>query len=701
MLEPSSNLGSFVCPIPICQPEADLGSILKIFQNMRCKSIAIPLSQESWGIINSEDLLSLIGKKMLSKQMVLVAHPKNGSYQADIHQLTIPNLNSLIKPAIIYQADTELEELIGGFEPNSWLSDRLEYLVVDRMGKLRGKLDRNKILGYLAIKSRQATTKNSEPLSLDWSNLIERLSLPLSIESATGETIHANQSWQKSNFSKLIPESRLEKSPTADYNRLASNLSADILATFSSENSTPVNHNRLNRNSSLKKPFSNPIEGEIELQIERVGNWNLLKMPLATIGQQAQTQILSSYWIVLAIKIPHKQLHQATSITLEKESICNLLASLSHELKSPLTGIVGLSSLLKAEKIGKLNQRQARYVNLIQNGSHQANAIIKDLLKLINLARQQLPLETVDLELLCHQLYQQVSKEIQSSPIREHNCAVEPKPDLAIEPSSKFVTINREVLFGVLYHLAVEIFKTVNSLPRKIKISNLQGLTVIEISAKARERNFSPPKHSDSVSANSGFNLAIARYLAETIAGSINIIYAKDYCQFTLRLPHNSPEAKSKRDTKVNTQVKIHCSQTAAKSMTILCLYPELAASDPQIPLQNDTLALKSWIERSDRQDERHRIIEADSLEQAHTLARIWQLDVVVLDGYRIADPVTYLRSLLESKYLSTLPLITLDARTTEAANQLPGLNVYPCLLPAQQRNFTELMQVIRIATGA
>ncbi len=69
-----------------------------------------------------------------------------------------------------------------------------------------------------------------------------------------------------------------------------------------------------------------------------------------------------------------------------------------------------------------------------------------------------------------------------------------------------------------------------------------------------------------------------------------------------------------------------------------------------------------------------------------------------MLDGYQIVDSYKYLRSLKESEYLSALPLITLDSKTSEAANQIEGLNVYPCLLPTQYRSIKDLMQVIQIA---
>jgi hypothetical protein len=133
---------------------------------------------------------------------------------------------------------------------------------------------------------------------------------------------------------------------------------------------------------------------------------------------------------------------------------------------------------------------------------------------------------------------------------------------------------------------------------------------------------------------------------------------------------------------------------------TILCLYPELEVIDPQIKHNhNSNFDLKSWLNNYEAQTgERHRIIEADSLEQAHNLARIWRLDAIILNGQQIAQPRLYLRSLQESEHLARLPLITLDNKTTKAANQIEGLKVYPCLLPARQCNIADLIQVIQIA---
>jgi signal transduction histidine kinase/DNA-binding response OmpR family regulator len=101
-----------------------------------------------------------------------------------------------------------------------------------------------------------------------------------------------------------------------------------------------------------------------------------------------------------------------------------------------------------------------------------------------------------------------------------------------------------------------------------------------------------------------------------------------------------------------------------------------------------------------------YRVVEADDLEQAELLAQVWKPNVVLLDA-AVPDPMTYLRLLSECTFLASLPLVTLDAETTQAANQMPGLSVFPCLAPfvnpalsTGQTETSALLQVIQVAAG-
>ncbi|MFP4100363.1 ATP-binding response regulator [Coleofasciculus sp.] len=98
--------------------------------------------------------------------------------------------------------------------------------------------------------------------------------------------------------------------------------------------------------------------------------------------------------------------------------------------------------------------------------------------------------------------------------------------------------------------------------------------------------------------------------------------------------------------------------------------------------------------------DLKYRILEADDLEQAELLARVWHPDIVLLDGAGINDSPSYFKTYSLYPALAELPLITLDHQTTQAANQAIGLSVYPCLAPDNPQKITTLLQVIQIAAG-
>lgn len=74
------------------------------------------------------------------------------------------------------------------------------------------------------------------------------------------------------------------------------------------------------------------------------------------------------------------------------------------------------------------------------------------------------------------------------------------------------------------------------------------------------------------------------------------------------------------------------------------------------------------------------RVLESDNLEQAELLAKVWQAQVVVLNP-PATTPAVYLNELIQHPYLASLPLITLDAATTQAANHIASLAVFPCLI--------------------
>lgn len=751
MFSDSPILNDFVYPIPYCQSETNINSILNIFHRYNCQQIAVSQQNGKWGIIDSVDLLSLISEVHLTQKLVTPSRFRSSMPQQTFG-LNSQGLNSIVKPAVVYKSDMKLDEFLSCLPKDSLSNDYEKYLLVDGLGELQGKLDKNKMLEYLALEYRPNQANPSELLAKSnyCLDLLDSIPLPLKIETASGEDLYFNTCWQEITIGdRHIPQPQLQperaiscwwieqkqaKRPNqgnfgkdrstqevkkySKGNRLSKAipsssidlpLASSMLSSFfasesikkgadstarekiSTELDLKIDNNSVNekqKNQSLKST-------QAQLKIQQIGNWYHIKIPLADNNKE--------YQLVLAI--------EATSLPSLPKSIANkLLATLSHELKSPLTGIVGLSNLLEARKLGSLNQRQARYVELIHSSGKKMMGIVNDLTKLTTLTEgSSVESESIDLEVLCRQVYQQLLAPLQTLDTSELEISDrdEQHPDLKkqdshllgqleldIEPSSKIAIACKSHLSCILFHLMIEAIEFAKSPERlKIKIGNLSGSTAITISSTLTTKPSSSEPNSN---ISSSLRLAIVEYLIGFVQGNLKSDRSFDSCQFTLLLPTiQSSQISSQSATASTTKV-----ETAKRNLTILYLYPETEAiGDPTGNHKSLSFDLESWQNGNKHSSNyRYRIIEADGVAQAHTLARIWQLDIIVLEGHQLANPLQYLQLLQTSEYLSAVPLITLDNKTTQAANQIKGLSVYPCLLPVEHRRVEDLMQVIQIA---
>jgi signal transduction histidine kinase len=765
MFSQDLKLNQFVCSIPICQPEADLGSLLQIFEQTNSDCIAIPGKNHNWGTISSQSLVAWLAKSWQQTPVAMVSHPKRTPHQRHLGSNTITSIKdfqNLLKPAIIYPGETSLAEFLPSLE-RYFQTSQDNYLILDSAGQLQGKLDKDKLLRYLGSRFNQSPSYHQLPItSIRWFSWIDDLPFPVKLETTDPENYYLNQSWQK-----LVSRSQDKLAQSAKSNAYLANwwtqkqfdaLSYSLIRqnqhTSQTQNSTAnfcyledkyylksqpnllskeiTEH--LEKSQLLEKSLSDDSEEEylsddgessvtedssLGIQIEQGIEWSYLRIPLTWEKKQLSPPQTKS-WLVLAIqpsllKSPEQPQDSASLTT--RSTVDRLLATMSHELKSPLTGIVGLSNLLNSQKLGELNHKQNLYVSLIHNSGQKLMTIVNDLLELTSLTTGKLELKTeaIDLEPWLHQLYHQAIAKFQAINSTESNLLISTfslKLDLA--SGWEVAIADRLRLANILVHLISETIqfcdRSCDSSPitLKIEVKNLVGRAAIMVRNEQDVLNTSNPSAQENdletISQSVGLNLIIAQYLAEMLQGEIKSVYSSQGCSFTLLLPTVALKPDFADSTSPPTSTEEHPTQ---KNLTILCLYPELELIDPKLGNNHGLdFSLKTWAEQDwsydlqQQSDYRHRIIEADGLEQAHTLARIWQLDVIVLDGYQISDADQYLRSLQESEYLSALPLITLDTKTTEAANQIEGLNVYPCLLPHECRSIKDLMQVIQIATG-
>lgn len=136
---------------------------------------------------------------------------------------------------------------------------------------------------------------------------------------------------------------------------------------------------------------------------------------------------------------------------------------------------------------------------------------------------------------------------------------------------------------------------------------------------------------------------------------------------------------------------------TAPDLITVLQL--KTSAWDGANPNSETTLSQSTHIHN-------YRLLEADDLDQAELLARVWKPDVVLLYGMP-PEPAEFLLRFSQHPALAALPLVTLDQEITQLANQIPGLLVFPCLAPSpandtevSELELSTLLQVIQIAAG-
>jgi signal transduction histidine kinase/CheY-like chemotaxis protein/CHASE3 domain sensor protein len=75
------------------------------------------------------------------------------------------------------------------------------------------------------------------------------------------------------------------------------------------------------------------------------------------------------------------------------------LASMSHELRTPLNSIIGFSEILRDQRFGPLNARQARYVENVLSSGHHLLQLVNDVLDLSKVESGRMELRPVPIDL--------------------------------------------------------------------------------------------------------------------------------------------------------------------------------------------------------------------------------------------------------------------------------------------------------------
>ncbi len=172
----------------------------------------------------------------------------------------------------------------------------------------------------------------------------------------------------------------------------------------------------------------------------------------------------------------------------------------------------------------------------------------------------------------------------------------------------------------------------------------------------------------------------------------------RSYADGWLSLPIQTKALRQTLKQLVTESEELATSPCPSNALTILRLRSTVQLDDSRAIATTDPTPLLHSCH--------YQVLEADDLEQAELLARVWKPNVVLLD-VPVAEPNTFFQEFSHHPFLASLPLVTLDQETTQAANQIPGLLVFPCLAEpatvpsaAGTPETSPLLQVIQVAAG-
>jgi signal transduction histidine kinase len=150
----------------------------------------------------------------------------------------------------------------------------------------------------------------------------------------------------------------------------------------------------------------------------------------------------------------------------------HLLAQMTQELRTPLTSVMGMASMLGREIYGPLTGKQKEYVNIIHSGGQYLLSLVNEILELSELEDKQagLNLASVDIEMLCQQTMNSLEQATQRR---------EQQMRLTVEPGRRVWLLDKDKVRQMLYHLMFSI----------IQVSTAGSTLRIHISRKGQNLN--------------------------------------------------------------------------------------------------------------------------------------------------------------------------------------------------------------------
>ncbi len=144
---------------------------------------------------------------------------------------------------------------------------------------------------------------------------------------------------------------------------------------------------------------------------------------------------------------------QPADLSLTNQLKVDLLGQLSQELRTPLTSVMGMASVLSREIYGPLTTKQKEYLGIIHNSGQYLLSLMNEIVELCELKEidQTLHLSSVDIEMLCQQAIITLEQVAQRR---------DQQVRLTVEPGRRIWLLDKEKVRQMLYHLIFSIIQS-------------------------------------------------------------------------------------------------------------------------------------------------------------------------------------------------------------------------------------------------
>jgi len=244
-----------------------------------------------------------------------------------------------------------------------------------------------------------------------------------------------------------------------------------------------------------------------------------------TLSEFERNRLLKQEQTTSVIRLPQASSSQAHSATKNQDNLddlsdsvpskisikVKLLTQLTQELRTPLTSVMGMASVLARQVYGPLTNKQKEYLEIIHRSGQHLVTLVEEIvaLGLLNETSKKLNLTSVDIEMLCQQAMNSLYEMAESR---------QQKIRLSIEPGSRIWLLDKDKVRQLVYYL---VFSIIHS-------AEAGGEVRIHVSRKSKKLKiavwFSHPWLGDGIPPVYGGTVAssVPTPVAATVSESLN-----------------------------------------------------------------------------------------------------------------------------------------------------------------------------------